>query len=406
MPSGVSGDMLLSSLLGICGEEVLPAFTKALNDFVNADFQITLTTKKEKGLVCNQIKFPFAQDSDWSAIESSNQHGRHLSTIEKLLDQSRLDPYIVEESKKVFRILGEAEAYVHGVDIEKIHFHEVGALDSICDVVGFFWLLHHLRVKKVYCSHFTVGMGTVLCAHGEMPVPVPAVVRLLENFSSPVVRILGATGELTTPTGCAILLSCGDFETIPKIFHYKKSAFGLGQKIIPGKFNAVRTSLVTILKNNMQEETIVHITTNIDNDTPEMLSELCQKLFCEKALDVWQETILMKKSRVGVQINVLCDLAEKENMIMTILKNSSSLGCRYQMISRRILSRKQVSFLYKNKEIRAKIHKNVDGENKIRIEHDSVVEFCQNSTDSYKEVLQNLQTAAEILLNKGDFGSI
>jgi pyridinium-3,5-bisthiocarboxylic acid mononucleotide nickel chelatase len=315
--SGLSGDMFLGALASLCDayDEIreLPARLKIGNE---AEVQIRDVNKN--GIVCRHVKIiDKVRDRD-----SGHHSHRHLKHIYEIIDRGELTPEAKNIARKIFLELGEAESKVHGVSIEKIHFHEVGAIDSILDIVGSAYLIDKLKITKTYCSVISAGHGFVNTEHGRLPVPTPATLHLLTGFPT----ISGeAGGELTTPTGAAILRYLSPDFRIPVLIE-EKTAYGPGEKdlIIP---NTLRISLCRLASQSGQ---VTVIQTNIDDMSGEYLGiEFQDQLLASGALDFYFEHVTMKKGRPGVVLNVLVKPADRDRIAEFILRQTTSIGLRY-----------------------------------------------------------------------------
>ena len=236
---------------------------------------------------------------------------------------------------RAFSVLAEAEAHVHGTTPDKIHFHEVGAVDSIIDIVGSFILMDALGWPRVLCSRINVGSGTVKCAHGILPVPAPATEHLLHGLP---VYSAGSAMERTTPTGALLVKMLADgFSDIPsgKIL---ASGFGFGNRESEDMPNALRILLMEAgnvqEKDGLVHERITLIESNIDDMNPQDYESVTAKLFAAGGLDVWLENIAMKKGRPGVKLCCLCRNDDAQKMSRVILKHTTSQGVRLREMDR------------------------------------------------------------------------
>lgn len=320
---GISGDMTLSSLLnlGVPVEIFLQELSK-LN--MNGEFEINVSEKIESGIKGTNVE-----------VLTKEQHiHRNLTDIYNIIDDSKLNDNIKLRAKKIFMVVAEAEAKVHGTTIDKIHFHEVGAIDSIIDIVGSCILLDLLCIDKVYSSNIPLGSGFIECAHGIIPAAAPATVEILKNVP---VKLNHVTGECTTPTGAAIIKSiCDEFKEEVD-FKIEKIGYGVGHKKFE-KPNLLRV----ILCENIKSDEVYEISANIDDMSSETFSYLFEKILVEGALDVYIESIHMKKNRPAHKICVLAEEDDLEKFINILLLETSSFGVRYNKFFRRKVDRKFV----------------------------------------------------------------
>ena len=294
--------------------------------------------------------------------EHYHHHHRHLADIESMITGSDLPQRVKVAALRAFSILAEAEAHVHGTTPDKLHFHEVGAVDSIIDIVGSFILMDALGWPRVLCSRINVGSGTVKCAHGILPVPAPATEHLLQGLP---VYSAGSPMERTTPTGALLVKMLADgFSDIPsgKIL---ASGFGFGNRESEDMPNALRVLLLE--SGNVQEkdglvhERITLIESNIDDMNPQDYEAVITKLFADGGLDVWLENIAMKKGRPGVKLCCLCKNDDAQKMSRIILTHTTSQGVRLREMDRLRLNWKIEEFSTSLGTIHVKVTE-LDGE--------------------------------------------
>lgn len=260
----------------------------------------------------------------------SHDHGRNLTEILALIDGSALDEKVKASAMRIFRRIGEAEAAVHAVPMDSVHFHEVGAVDALIDVVGACILMHHLAPERVLCSPINVGSGTIKCAHGIFPVPAPATARILKDI--PIYQ--EGRGEMLTPTGAAILAEFAQgFGEMPAM-RVGKIGYGYGKKDM-GRLNCLR---VLIGQEEQQADDPVLIETNIDDMTGEQFGFALGELR-PLALDAWLVPIYMKKERPGSMLCVLCAREQVDAVCDSLFKHTTSLGLRIGSVRRRVLPR-------------------------------------------------------------------
>jgi len=326
--SGISGDMLLGALLD-CG---LPEQTlREELDKIGLDpFELTIERVERQSIAAVSVQVRSASD----------QRFRNLEDITNLLKNSSLEKPISERSLAVFTRLAKAEARVHGKPVNEIHFHEVGALDTIVDIVGTITGLHHLGILTLHCAPLPLGRGFVDCAHGKLPLPAPAVCELLGN-----IPVLGveADRELVTPTGAALVAELADrFGSLPPMI-VSSSGYGAGDN--PGSDN--RPNLLRIItgrKHDVDEAQQVEvIETNLDDWNPEGFPHLCSKLFEHNALDVSLTPIQVKKGRPGFRLSVISTSADAQPLKDFILSETSAIGLRFRTEQRLTLPREIIS---------------------------------------------------------------
>ena len=319
---GISGDMTLASLLdlGVPKEIFLQELNK-LN--MDNEFEIEIDYKYENGIKGTKV----------NVITKEQYCHRNLIDVYDIIDNSRLNNNIKERAKEIFMIVAKAEAKVHGTTIDKIHFHEVGAIDSIVDIVGSCILLDLLNIDKVYSTSVPLGSGFIQCAHGVIPAAAPATVEILKNIP---VKFNHVKGECTTPTGAAIIKTICD-EFIDELdFNTKKIGYGVGHK----KFEKPNILRVVLAQEDEHNEVVYEIVANIDDMSSEIYSYLFEKIMDEGALDVFTESIFMKKNRPAYKISILTKKKDLNKFIKLLLTETSTFGVRYKEYNRAKLDRK------------------------------------------------------------------
>ncbi|MBA2665013.1 MAG: nickel pincer cofactor biosynthesis protein LarC [Bradymonadaceae bacterium] len=270
-------------------------------------------------------------------LEAEADH-RHLSTILEMIDQSGLQPGVKARAKDMFNVLGQAEAAIHGIALERVHFHEVGAVDSLLDFVSAAWIVDRVSASWSV-SDVPAGRGTIVTDHGTIPVPAPATAKLLEGFAV-VYRDIEA--ELVTPTGAAILRSLRP-SFAPARGILQTTGFGCGTRNMKALSNVVRFVVLeqaaSELKPTTESDVVWRVATEIDDMNPEILAHVEQLLLDAGALDVVREPVLMKKGRQGVRLSLLCGEDHREALIETIFRQTSTFGLRVDTVERRKLDR-------------------------------------------------------------------
>ncbi|MDF7825221.1 nickel pincer cofactor biosynthesis protein LarC [Pontiellaceae bacterium B12227] len=335
---GASGDMILGALvsLGVSVEE-LNEELKSLNV---DPFEIVVDDVVEQGMsgvrgnVVLHEHHHHHHDHDHDHAHG-HHHGRHLSTIQKLIKKSALPEPVKFQALEVFQRIGEAEAAIHGVDIEKIHFHEVGAMDSIVDIVGCCLALEKLGVDEVSIRNLPQGHGTIECAHGTYPNPAPATLRILEGFP---VQDVDEPFEMVTPTGAALIATWRTAEVPILGSRAVKTAYSFGHRKLSGRPNLLRATLYETAEDQTADEVLV-LECNLDDSTPELVGCLFDQLLETGALDVFTTPIQMKKQRPAILLTVLCIPADREKMLDLIFRESTTFGIREYLSKRTVLER-------------------------------------------------------------------
>lgn len=274
------------------------------------------------------------EHSDEGHVHNHHHHHRNLNDIEEIINSSNLSDRVKKLSLDMFMKVAEAEAKVHGKKLYEVHFHEVGAIDSIVDMVGAAICLDYLKVDKIIASTVQVGGGFVKCAHGLMPVPAPATVEILKNIpiNSGIVQF-----ETTTPTGAAILVANADEFTEKIDFSIKKIAYGIGHRDLEIP-NVLRVYLGEKEISQKVEEQYM-LETNIDDMNPELYGYVEEKLFEVGALDVFKTPIFMKKGRPGVKLSVLTNEKVEKDVLDIIFEETTSIGVRKYKVEKIMLNR-------------------------------------------------------------------
>ena len=339
--AGISGDMTVGALLDAGADAA--ALIAAL-DSLATGAQFTVEKTKRRGIAASKFH---VNGTD------SKKH-RHLPHIVQMIDGAALSERARANAKLVFQKLGESESSVHGTPIEKVHFHEVGAVDSIADIVGACVALDLLGVEAIVCSPVNVGSGTVNTEHGIMPVPAPATALLLKGKP---IYSRGPASELATPTGAAIVTAlAGDFGAMPSL-RIESIGYGAGDKDFPEHANVLRAMIGE--SSGARESTMVEvIEANIDDSTPEVLGWAMEKLLDAGALDVTMQALLMKKSRPGTLLRVLARPEDREKLAGLMMTETSSLGVRFYSAERRVQARRIVEVETPHGRARVKVAEN------------------------------------------------
>jgi hypothetical protein len=327
--------------------------------------------------------------------QTRHEHAhRHLADIEKIINDSGLDRKTKELSMKIFMKIASAEATVHGISIDHVHFHEVGAVDSIIDVVGAAICFNELKVDGVHVSTVELGGGFVKCDHGKLPVPAPATAEIIKGIP---VKKGGVDFEATTPTGAAILAALGtDFSTNLPI-QIEKTAYGVGQKDHPDVPNLLRVFLGVTNENPETGHNAVLLECNIDDMNPEFFEFISERLFNAGAADVYYSNIIMKKGRPGIILNVICETEKAEQVKNIIFTESTSLGIRTLTFRKDTLVRKfeTLKTMYGEVTIKHSFYKGK--EVSFKPEYDECKKIALENGIPVKEVYYNIMA---LLLKK------
>ena len=320
--SGISGDMTVGALCDAGADwATLEASLRSLN--LDAAFRLEKT--KRKGMGASKFH-----------VEGGEQKAhRHLPHIEKIIQAGEASERAKQNALAVFRKLGEAEAKSHDIPIEKVHFHEVGAVDSICDILGACVALDSLEVGEVYASRINVGSGTVNTEHGLLPVPAPATAELLREIP---IYAAGPETELTTPTGAALLATLSRGFGAPPPMTVRAQGFGAGDKEFPMQANLLRV-LIGDRTQASESTTVSVLEANIDDSTPQVLGYAMERLFEAGALDVTLEPVFMKKNRPAAKLTVIAVPELTDTLAAVLFRETSTLGMRIYSAERRVQQR-------------------------------------------------------------------
>ncbi|MEP6904197.1 MAG: nickel pincer cofactor biosynthesis protein LarC, partial [Actinomycetota bacterium] len=340
--AGASGNMILGALVALGVERRELARQIRLLDV--ADFEIEFKTVDKSGIsaIHAEVKVP------------PDRAHRHLHTIEKIINESRLTDSVKKLSIEIFTNLAKAEAKIHGIDFQKVHFHEVGAMDAIIDVVGACIGFEILEIEKFVCSRIHVGSGFAKMAHGKFPVPPPAVAELLQNAPIYSTEI---EGELITPTGAAIISTvCTEFGNLPEMM-VEKTAYGAGTRDYEGFPNVLRLMIGETKSSKLQAPSskLLQLETNLDDVSPEILGFVMERAFETGALDCWFTPIQMKKNRPATLVSILCRESDKAKFIALLVRETTTIGVRVREIERTCLVRELSSINTKFGEVPVKI---------------------------------------------------
>jgi pyridinium-3,5-bisthiocarboxylic acid mononucleotide nickel chelatase len=322
--AGASGDMILGAMIGA---GVDPNYLREqLSLLPVSGFNIDVQTVNRSGLSATYAK-----------VETEHEHKhRHLSDIRQIIEGSRLSDAVKERAIQIFTRLAEAEARVHNEPVDQVHFHEVGALDAIVDVVGAAICFDQLKIDRFVCSPLHVGSGMVQMAHGRFPIPPPAVTELLKGvpfYSSDV------KGELLTPTGAAIITAvCNEYGPIPQMTT-ESTGYGAGTREYPDFPNVLRVLLGETEADAATDERLWMIETNLDDASPQIIGHVMDRLLELGALDCFFTPVQMKKNRPGVLLSLLCGRDEKEAMMQLLFTETTTIGVRSYEVNRRALRR-------------------------------------------------------------------
>jgi pyridinium-3,5-bisthiocarboxylic acid mononucleotide nickel chelatase len=386
--SGIAGDMTLGALLDVgLDADWLRALPGRLGLH---EVEVRIQRVRRSELACTKVDFDIPPQP----------HGRGIAEIREIVARAGLPEVVQQRADAVYWEIALAEGAMHGVDPERVHFHEVGAVDAILDVVGVVWGFEQLAVERIHCGPIALGDGSVRAAHGELPVPAPATIRLLEGHE---VRPGPAgSGELVTPTGAALVrvLSSGP---PPSRFVPRRSGYGAGTRDPAGRPNALRIVLADAAAEGAATELLVMLATDVDDMNPEHMAFAAEQLRGAGALDVTMAGVLMKKGRAGTRIEVLSTLAQADDLERLLFSATTTLGVRRIMVERTALAREMHEVDVLDHRVRVKVARLPGGGWRAKPEFEDVAKIAGATGLEIRDVFGQAALAAERVLGHGVF---
>lgn len=378
--SGISGDMTLGAFIDLG----VPAdwLKESIYKIPLTDFDLSVSVVSRNGINAKRVEVKI----------SDTAPARDYSRIRNLISESTLSEKVKERSLSVFEIIAEAEAVIHGCPKEKVHFHELGGVDAIVDIVGTALCIEYMGITKIFASKIPMASGFVTCRHGKIPVPAPATISILKG-----VPIYGVdiTHELVTPTGAAIVKAFSESFGVFPDMTVDRSGYGAGKHVLENIPNLLR--IVTGRsdeKRGYSKERIVQIETCIDNMNPEIFGFLMDRLFEDGALDVYWTPVFMKKNRPGTEVHVICHHDKKDDVIKRILSETTTLGVRCHEAERNILLRKNVEIVTSYGTVSVKCITNPDGSTRFVPEYEVCKKIALAKKLPLKIVYENITAQA------------
>ena len=427
--SGISGDMFVASLLDLGADlEVLEKSLKSLES-IKDKFEIKTSRVVKSGLDALDFSVvldvdnhdhdmeylhsnDYKHDHDHHDHEHSHEHNHdhnhchehnhdhnhghshghsheHVGLIEiqHIINSSEITENAKKIANKIFDILADAEAKAHGKPKTEVHFHEVGAVDSIVDIVAAAVCIDNLGIEEVIIPALYEGVGTVRCQHGVLPVPVPAVLNII-NAENLTLSITGVQGEFVTPTGAAIAAAIRTEKNLPERFRVVKTGIGAGKRNYE-RPSLLRSMIIEEEETEIEKDKIVKMETNIDDCTGEALGYVMQKLMDAGARDVHYMPVFMKKNRPGYQLNVICKEDKMDELQRIIFEDTTSIGIRIQYMDRKILERRTEMRETSMGTVQIKICGLPSGE-RIYPEHDSIARICKETGRTWQDVYRQI----------------
>jgi pyridinium-3,5-bisthiocarboxylic acid mononucleotide nickel chelatase len=404
--AGASGDMLVGAMLD-CGldfellrRELLKLGVEGYelslrrvdrSGISSAKFDVHLIGEPRSREHHHNHEHPHGEHShgEHSHGHHPQSHHRGLSEIKRIISSSNLSDSVKQRAQAIFQRIGEAEAKIHDVPIEAVHVHEVGAIDSIVDIVGACVAFDALKIGRIISSPLHVGSGTFQCAHGTYPVPGPATAELLKGVP---IYSKDVEGELVTPTGAAIISTLADSYGPMPMMKIEKIGYGAGTRDYPKFPNALRAIIGEMEEDaDLTPGAVTVIEADIDDLNPQVFGYLMEKALSAGALDIFYTPAQMKKNRPGVLLTLLCNPPDRERMCDLIFRETTTLGVRYRNEQREILKREFVAVETEYGPIRIKVSRASDG----RVMNASPeFEDCRAAAEKHQVGLREAQTAA------------
>lgn len=385
---GISGDMTVAALLDLGADRA--KLDTALATLAAEGLSYTISRKASHGLAGCDFDVHLPEHHHHEGEHHHHDH-RHLADVEHVLGHLPMTDRARAIALRTFRIVAEAEAKAHGVPLEEVHFHEVGALDSIADIVGAAVLFDDLGVQECVVTRLCEGTGTVVCAHGELPVPVPATLNVAQAHAIPL-EITAVRGERVTPTGIALAAALRTRDTLPAPFTVAKIGVGLGKRDI-GAPNALRAMLIQA---DGPAERLHVLEANIDDSTGEVLAAAAEHLLALGARDVCFIPCTMKKGRPAVIIQILADESLLPTLTETLFRETTTIGVRSYPVTRTVMARESVTLHTAIGDIAAKRCTHGDL-TRVYPEYESVRATAQSAGVSLPEAFAIAQSAAQAL---------
>lgn len=414
--SGISGDMTVAALLDLGADETV--LRKAMDSLPVKGFSIRISRVKKAGLdacdfdVCLDDAYEnHDHDMAWlyGDVHGHSHHGhsehddgghphgghahRGMREIVELIERADMTSRAKDMAMRVFTVLGEAEAKAHGTSLETVHFHEVGAVDSIVDILSVAVCLDNLGVTELVVPWLCEGQGSIRCQHGLLPVPVPAVTNIVQAYGIPI-RPTGIRGELVTPMGAAIVGALCTGYRLPESYRILAVGLGAGKREYerPGILRAM-----VIEPSRRSADTVYKLESNIDDCTGESLGYVMERLFAAGARDVHYTPVYMKKNRPGYQLNVVCDEAKAGELEQIIFQETTTIGIRRIRTERAVLEREGRTVATSFGDIDVKICCG-SGVRKLYPEYESVAAVCRRENLPFDRVYMTVRGECEAKL--------
>lgn len=406
--SGISGDMMVAALLDLGADEA--GLREVLDEIAVDGYKIRIGKKEKCGIRACDFDVILEQETEHSHShghshsgehthshepmhnhEQTHSHGqahnyehRNIEEINRIIDRIHGKEDVKQLAGRIFKIVAEAEAKAHGIPVEQVHFHEVGAVDSIVDIISAAYCICNLGIKEVILSDIYEGRGHVKCQHGILPVPVPAVLEIASAWELPL-HMTGIMGEMVTPTGAAIAAALRTQKKLPAEYTIKKTGIGAGKKDFE-QANILRAMLIETTEKDQGLEPMGEnwvIETNVDDCTGEAMGFSMKKLLKAGAKDVSFVPLFMKKNRPGYMLQVICKKEDLRKMEQIIFSDTTSIGVRRYPVERTVLERKfeTVNTIYGEAQVKVCSR---EGKKWCYPEYESIKKLCKATGESYR----------------------
>lgn len=373
--AGIAGDMFLSGLIHVGAD--LDAINHAIKKVIGSEYNIKTIEIEYNGIHGLGI--------DVSALSSNGE--RSVKEIKDMIKAGSLEAEVEDIAIRILDKIALAESKVHGVEPDHVHLHEIGAVDTIIDIVGISAGVISLGIKKIFCSPLPLTRGYCQTRHGKMPLPAPATLEILKGFP---IYWEDVNGEFVTPTGAAVCAVLSEGKSHPPPMRIKGIGYGFGVYRWPdGRPNCVRLIFGYLEKQNFDIEW--EVSANIDDMSPEEIAVLAEEIFASGALDVWVTPIIMKKGRPGFIISAIVGQNSKEKVVLTMFRNSSTLGVRIHQIEREKLAYSIETVNTSMGIVRIKRPLHIRSKDEFSIENDDIKKICASTNRPFREIKEKLR---------------
>ncbi len=424
--SGISGDMTVAALLDLGADEEI--LMDVLNSLPVQGFKVKISRVKKSGIdacdfnvILDEHHDGHDHDMDYlyghehsdgehdgraheagehAGHEHEHHHGDHdghhhehrgMKEIREIISGARMTDRARAIALNIFQVIAEAESRAHNLPVEEVHFHEVGAVDSIVDVISVAVCMDNLGIEQVIVPKIYEGQGTVRCQHGIIPVPVPAVANIVQA-SGIRLEITNIKGELVTPTGAAVIAATRTSDRLPKDFLIERVGLGAGKREYEGT-GVLRAMLIS--GGTKEQDVVYKLESNIDDCSGEALGYVLEKLLKAGARDVHYIPVFMKKNRPGWLLTVICSAEDVGKMEQIIFRETTTLGIRRIQMERTVLEREKMTIKTSLGEAEVKVCR-IDGRKRFYPEYESIVRLCGSSGRSYQEIYQMIVESCEV----------